>query len=110
MIAIRIILLLLPLFGVIYYLRWRHRLKVSGQDADDADLKHIRSVLLVIIASLIAMLLLWRFLDTTSTDRYKVYVPPHVVDGKVVPGAFIDEEETPEAEEATETKDPAKQE
>lgn len=107
MIVIRIILLLLPLFGVIYYLRWRYRLKVSGQDADDADLKQVRSVLLAVIVLLITLLLFWRFFDTTSTDRYKVYVPPHVVDGKVVPGAFIDAEETPDPEEAPE---PVKQE
>lgn len=93
MIAIRIIILLLPLFGVIYFLRWRYRLKLSGKAADDEDLKSIRVILLSIIASLIVLLLLWRFLDTTSTDRYKIYVPPHVVDGKVVPAEFKDPDE-----------------
>ena len=96
MIAIRIILLLLPLFGVIYYLRWRYRLKTSGRAADDEDLKRIRYMLMGLIGVMIVLAVTWRFFDTTSTDRYKVYVPPHVVDGKVVPGSFKDAEEVPE--------------
>ncbi len=96
MIAIRIILLLLPLFGVIYYLRWRYKLKTSGRAADDEDLKKIRYMLLGLIGAMIVLAVTLRFFDTTSTDRYKVYVPPHVVDGKVIPGAFKDPEEVPE--------------
>lgn len=98
MIAIRIILLLLPLFGVIYYLRWRYRLKASGRPADDEDLKHIRYILLGLIGAMIVLAVSFRFFDTTSTDRYKVYVPPHVVDGKVIPGSFKDAEEVPESD------------
>ncbi len=98
MIVLRIILLLLPLFAVLYYLRWRHRLKLSGRVADDEDLKSIRTILLSIIATLIVLLLVWRFLDTKSTDRYKIYVPPKVVDGKVVPAHFIDREEVAKPE------------
>lgn len=99
MIAIRIILLLLPLFGVIYYLRWRYKLKTSGRAADDEDLKKIRYMLLGLIAAMIVLAVTLRFFDTTSTDRYKVYVPPHVVDGKVIPGSFKDADEVPDTDE-----------
>ena len=99
MIVIRIILLLLPLIGVLYYLRWRYKLKLSGENASDEDLQQIRKVLTTIVVALILLGLSLRFFDTTNSDKNKIYVPPHVVDGKVIPGKFVDPEEVEKPKE-----------
>ena len=102
MIVIRIILLLLPLFGLFYYLRWRYRLKLTGETASDEELKNIRMVLLAVIASLVLMGLFLRYADTSSSDSNSTYVPPHMEDGVLIPGEFKDnpdEKPVPKSEE-----------
>ena len=103
MIAIRIILLILPLVLVLYYLRRRYLMKKSGQEVSNEDLKTARVILLAVIGSLLVLVVTFSYFDTKSTQKDKIYIPPEVVDGKVVPGHFIDKddvnkEETPEHE------------
>ena len=106
-IIVRIILLLLPLIGVIYFLRWRYRLKVSGEEASDEDIVKVRTILITIFVSLLLLGLLLRFFDTTTTDRDKIYVPPHVENGKMVPAEYIDR---PKAEKSQKKPKPENQE
>lgn len=109
-VLIRILLLLLPIIGVIYFLRWRYRVKASGEDPNDEDIKNVRAIMITVLVSIIMLGLLLRFADTSSSDRETTYIPPHMVDGELVPGEFVDSEEAGKPVDSPETSEPQDQE
>ena len=62
---------------------------------------------MTILFSLIVLGVLLSIADTNNYDRDKVYVPPHVKDGEMIPGEFKDKEETvkPKDDVSPETQD-----
>lgn len=91
-IFLRIMLLLLPIIAVVLWLRWRAKQK--NDDADlQKELKRFKVAMAVILAAIVCVGLSLRVFDDSSGDTDTVYIPPHVVDGKVVPGRFVPKEE-----------------
>lgn len=109
-ILLRVLLFLLPFLLFWLLIKFvRDRRRTAAGPSDPADLAaeeareerrawvFIASLALIVGGVLTALLLTSR----GSDDRDKVYIPPRVVDGQVVPGRFVDPEEA-----AQETTDP----
>ncbi|WP_262696107.1 hypothetical protein [Kordiimonas aquimaris] len=96
LVFLRIMLLILPILAVALWLRWR-----SKQSMEDADLqleaKRFRIGVGFLLVAMVLTGLSLRVFDDGAGDTDSVYVPPHVVDGEVVPGKFVpkDDPETP---------------
>ena len=88
MISIRILLFLIPILTLIIFMVWWSQGKRSHKDLSAKEVKYLRYGLIGSIVSLIALGTVLRLTDTSTTDRDAEYVPPHMEDGKLVPGAF----------------------
>jgi len=104
-VAIRILLLLLPVIGLLFWIRARARRKANGELSDE-DIKHLRLGLL----GLVVLLLVAGFgirLTESSGGEGEFYVPARVENGKTIPGHFVkeDPEKAKDKEEASESTD-----
>lgn len=92
-VVLRIILVLLPIVALFLWLRWR---AAKGTDAEDesqtAEMKQFRIGAAVIVSLAILAGLGLRYFDDSSGETDLAYVPPHVENGKVVPGHFVPKE------------------
>lgn len=103
---LRILLFLLPLILFALWLMMRRRAQDKGGDVRQID---IQMALILVIAIVGVLGLAWIFSGNESGGRDSLYVAPKVVDGKVVPGHFVDPEKTgnkKEKEETTEEPNP----
>ena len=87
-ILIRIALLLLPMVGLIMWLRWRARRK-AGEEISDGEYLRLQITLGGIAALLLVAGLSLKFMDDSGAAG-KVYVPAKIVDGQLIDGHFID--------------------
>lgn len=92
---LRIVLLLLPLVALFMWLRWRMRTDRTEEELQ-ADLIKLRKWLVGIIIVAIFSVLGLKFADESAGDARTKYIPPHTVDGKVVPGRFVPADEAEE--------------
>lgn len=88
----RIVLLLLPIVALVLWLRWRSKNDLD-EAAQDLELKRFRIGLGLLAAAMLLAGLGLRFTDDGSGSTDSVYIPPHVEDGKVVPGRFVPKDE-----------------
>ncbi len=89
---IRLLLLLLPFLLFFLWLRLMKNKKQADGTLDPQTERKIRVISIVGLIAFVAGMAYIIFTVDEST-RDKIYVPPHTVDGKVVPGHF---EEKPE--------------
>lgn len=93
LIFLRIMLLLLPVVALVLWLRWRAK-QVSDDTIDvKKELRRFRITLGVLIAAMLMVGISLRVFDDGAGNTDSVYVPPHVVDGEVVPGRFVPKDE-----------------
>ncbi|RIK92585.1 MAG: hypothetical protein DCC73_12480 [Proteobacteria bacterium] len=89
--AVRVILILLPF--VIYFLWLRYtkkRAKAAGDSAAEVEAAQGQFVqALGLLVAFMAALFIYLALSS-GEDPQKTYVPPHMENGKVVPGEFRD--------------------
>ncbi len=90
---IRIVLLLLPLVGLIFWIKSRARRGASGELSED-DIKHLRLGLVGLVILLLVAGLGIRMTEDSSNGDGR-YVPARVENGKTIPGHFVVDE--PEA-------------
>ncbi|NVJ70446.1 MAG: hypothetical protein HWE08_08845 [Alphaproteobacteria bacterium] len=98
---LRIILLLLPLVALLMWLRWRMKTDRS-EDELQQDLTKLRRGLIVVVIMALATGIGLKLTDPNKGDARTKYIPPHTVDGEVVPGRFVPADEAPEEGEDTE--------
>jgi len=107
-IVIRILLLLLPVVGLLFWIRARAR-KSAGGDISEDDVKHLRLGLIGLVVLLLIAGLGIRMTDTRGDGGAgaEIYVPARVENGKTIPGHFVKvaPEPTPSDEDTTETPD-----
>lgn len=104
MTLLRILLFLLPLILFALWLMMRRRAQDKGGDVRRID---IQMALILVITIIGVLVLAWIFSTHESGSRDSLYVAPKVVDGKVVPGHFIDPDKAEqEKEEKTEEPNP----
>lgn len=96
MISIRILLFLIPILMLITFMIWWSQGKRSHKDLSDKELGYLRYGLIGTILSLVALGVVLRMTDTSTKDRDAEYVPPHMEDGKLVPGTFKEPDEPDE--------------
>ena len=82
----RILLILVPVFALILWIRWRAK-KNSAGDVSDQDIRNMRFGLIGLIVMLFVAGIGIRMTDTSS-DRDGRYVPARVENGKIIPGHF----------------------
>jgi len=88
--VLRIILFLLPL---VLYLMWRrhaqHRAEAQAE-GDQETLDQLQTQFMWVVIGLVALFgaIAVSLAFTSGSEPGKVYVPPHMEDGKVVPGTF----------------------
>jgi hypothetical protein len=94
--VLRIILVLLPIIALFLWLRWR---AVKGTDAEEEfqsqEMKRIRIGAAIIVGVAILAGFGLRYFDDSTGDTDLEYVPPHVENGKVVPGHFVPKKQVP---------------
>jgi len=105
----RILLLLVPVFALILWIRWRAK-KNSAEDVSNEDVRNMRLGLIGLIIMVLMAGIGIRMTDT-SAGRDGRYVPARVENGKVIPGHFEkvdpDEEQSKDRnKDAEEGKDP----
>jgi len=91
-VIIRVLLLLLPVIGLLFWIRARARKNARGEMSDE-DVKHLRLGLI----GLVVLLLIAGFgirMTDNSGDGGAFYVPARVENGKTIPGHFVDEDPT----------------
>lgn len=89
-IVIRILVVLAPVVIYLLWLRYRRRRQTALDDADDASLAAAQRELAWGIA-FVAVLMISAFgylAFSSGEEPGSRYIPPHVEDGKVVPGHF----------------------
>ena len=99
MISIRILLFLIPILMLITFMIWWSQGKRSRRDLSEKELGYLRYGLIGSIISIIALGVVLRFTDRSTTDRDAEYIPPHMEDGKLVPGTFKEPENTDKPKE-----------
>ncbi len=91
-IILRVLLFLIPIVGVLLWLRWRVK-----RDLDEAtrklEFKRLCIGLSLVLIALLATGLGLRFSDDSSGDIDSVYVPARVENGKLIPGRFVPRDE-----------------
>ncbi len=103
LIILRILLFLLPIVALIIWLRWRMK-EDKDEAALDNDVRRMRTVLIVIALAILATGLALKFMDGDKGEARTKYIPPHTVNGEVVPGRFVAEDEAEEIEKAAQEK------
>lgn len=93
-ILFRILLLLAPVVALILWLRWRAKKKSEGGVTDE-DVKGLQKGLIVIVLLVLAGGIGIRMTDTSGSEDGR-YVPARVENGKLIPGRFVDDDETEE--------------
>jgi len=93
MISIRILLFLIPILMLITFMVWWSQGKRSRHDLSEKELSYLRYGLIGSIISIVALGVVLRVTDTSTSDRDAEYVPPHMEEGKLVPGSFKEPEE-----------------
>ena len=88
--VLRIILLLLPL---VLYLMWRRHVRKRTEahaEGDEDTLDQLQTQFMWIVIGLVALFaaVAVSLAFTSGSEPGKVYVPPHMEDGKLVPGEF----------------------
>lgn len=100
-IIIRLVLFLVPIVALLLWIRKRGKAAETHPDGDHdeitADQRQILVRAAVIVALVAIMAVMLNIFDPTKDRADKVFIPPHVVDGEVVPGRFVDSD-SPEAE------------
>ena len=89
-VVIRILLLLLPVVGLLFWIRSRARRSAEGEFSDE-DVKHLRLGLV----GLVVLLLIAGFgirMTESSGGEGEFYVPARVENGKTIPGHFVTED------------------
>lgn len=89
-IFIRIVLFAAPLVGLFLYLRWRKKQLQEGAELDK-ELLHLRMGLAGVLVVVFLAFMGLRFFDTEKGAPGDTYIPPHMKDGKLVPGQFKDD-------------------
>ena len=104
-IVIRILLLLLPVIGLIFWIRARARRSQSGEFSNE-DVKHLRLGLVGLVVLLLIAGIGIRMTDTSGGEG-EFYVPARVENGKTIPGHFVteDPDKSADEEEAAENPD-----
>ncbi|PCI61111.1 MAG: hypothetical protein COB37_08670 [Kordiimonadales bacterium] len=97
-ILIRILLLLLPMVGLIMWLRWRARRK-AGEEISDGEYLRLQITLGGIAVMLLVAGLSLKFIGDSGAAG-QVYVPAKIVDGQLIEGHFIDPEKKSETDPA----------
>lgn len=92
LIFLRIMLLVLPILAVVLWLRWRSKRSIEDVDIE-LEAKRFRIGIGALLVAMVFVGLSLRVFDDGAGDTDSVYVPPHVVDGKVVPGKFVPKED-----------------
>lgn len=90
MMTARILLFLIPILSLIGFMVWWSRGQKKAKDLTPAEIKKIRNGLGVVCLIVVALALFIRMNDEVSSNPDAVYVPPHVEDGKIVPGTYKD--------------------
>jgi len=96
-IIFRILLLLVPVIGLVLWLRWRAK-KKAGDEIGEDDIKKLRQGLIGLVILLLVAAIGIRLTDTSGGTSGR-YVPARVENGKTIPGHFVDDEPKEEAEE-----------
>ncbi len=103
LLLVRLLLFVIPIVFVVMWVR--HRLnRPDGEGVEQqeeialADRKMIRNFA-VALGLMVVLALALYFGDSARDDAGKVFIPPHTVNGEVVPGRFVPAD-SPEAREA----------
>lgn len=91
-VALRILLVLLPIAALLLWLRWRSK-RDLGEEVREVEAKRLRVGMTVLTVLLLLTGLSFRFLDNTSGNVDEVYVPARVENGVLIPGKFVPREE-----------------
>lgn len=101
-IVLRLVLILVPVIGLVFWIRWRAR-KKAGEEITDADTRRMQLGLIGLIVLLLVTAFAIRMADTGGSPTGR-FVPAHVENGVTIPGHFVDDEaeEAPVVEDAEE--------
>lgn len=89
-ILIRVLLLLLPVVGLLFWIRARAR-KNAGGEMSDEDVRHLRFGLIGLVVLILVAGIGIRMTENSGTEG-EFYVPARVENGKTIPGHFVDED------------------
>lgn len=104
-IVIRVLLLLLPVVGLLFWIRARARRSANGEFSDE-DVKHLRLGLVGLVVLLLIAGIGIRMTDTSGGEG-EFYIPARVENGKTIPGHFVteDPDKKPDEEGSAENAD-----
>ena len=87
-IFLRIMLLLIPIFGLLLWIRWRMKRDLD-EETREVEFRRLRIGMTVLVLTTLAAGLGLRFFDDGAGEVDSIYVPARVENGKVIPGYFI---------------------
>lgn len=90
-VILRIILLLAPMLLLVMWLRWRMK-KDRSEEELDTELFRLRLGLGILAGVALAAGIGLRIMDDDGGGPRMKYIPPHTVDGVVVPGRYVPED------------------
>ena len=86
-VILRIILVLAPVLGLFFWLRWRANKLKDGVDLDHEVAKLRRRILVLLLLVILAVIGI-KLMETEKGDAGDIYTPAHMEDGKLIPGTF----------------------
>lgn len=90
-IFLRVMLILIPIFGLLLWIRWRMKRDLD-EETRKAEFKHLQIGMVVLVLTTLATGLGLRFFDDDVGEIDSIYVPDRIENGKVIPGYYIPKE------------------
>lgn len=108
LLILRILLLVTPLLALVLWLKHRAKSDRSPEELDQ-DVKSLNIRLGVLVIVMLGIVLALYVLDDRRAPAGQVYIPPHMENGVLVQGRFVDKEEAERLKRQAEEKAAEKQ-